>query len=331
MICELEHKIFTTDDTGVEALALALFQFQYKHSQLYRKYVDLLRVNPDTVNAFDQIPFMPIDFFKTHRVATTPFVEEAVFESSGTTTTTASRHFIRDVSLYRKSFQGSFQRFYGPPSDWCILGLLPAYLERENSSLVFMVNELIRQSGHEHSGFYLYEHDKLSNVIHHLNGSGQKTLLIGVTFALLDFATNCAQPLHNTIVMETGGMKGRKEEMTREEVHGILKKAWTIPVVHSEYGMTELLSQAYSRGDGIFECPSWMKILLREEDDPMTIKRRGRGLINVIDLANIYSCSFIATDDIGVLHPDGSFEVLGRRDQSDLRGCSLMAATYLSE
>ena len=328
MICELEYKIFTTDDTGFEGLALALFQFQYKHSPLYREYVDLVSVNPDTVNALDQIPFMPIDFFRTHRVATTAFIEEAVFESSGTTTITTSRHFIRNLSLYRKSFEEGFQRFYGSPSDWCILGLLPAYLERANSSLVFMVNELISQSGHEHSGFYLYEHDKLSNAIQHLNDIGQKTMLIGVTFALLDFATKYPRPLHNTIVMETGGMKGRREEITRAEVHGILKNAWGMGVIHSEYGMTELLSQAYSGGEGIFACPSWMKVLVREEDDPMTIKSMGRGLINVIDLANIYSCSFIATDDIGILHADGRFEVLGRRDHSDLRGCSLMAATY---
>ena len=328
MICELEYKIFTTDDTGFEGLALALFQFQYRHSPLYREYVDLISVNPDSVNAIEQIPFMPIDFFRTHRLATTDFVEEAVFESSGTTTTTPSRHFIKNVSLYRKSFDGSFQRFYGLPSDWCILGLLPAYLERANSSLVFMVNELINRSGHEHSGFYLYEHDKLSKVIQHLNHIGQKTMLIGVTFALIDFATKYPRLLQNTIVMETGGMKGRREEMTRDEVHEILKNAWRMPCIHSEYGMTELLSQAYSRGEGIFRCPPWMRVIIREEDDPMLIKSTGRGLINVIDLANMYSCAFIATDDIGILHADGTFEVLGRRDHSDLRGCSLMAAAY---
>ncbi|HKH61658.1 MAG TPA: hypothetical protein VKA49_12545 [Flavitalea sp.] len=328
MICELEYKVFTTEHTGFEGLALAVFQFQYKHNQLYSRYVDLLCIDPSTVNTVHKIPFLPIDFFKTHRVATTNFAEEVVFESSGTTQTVPSKHFIKDVSVYRQSFGRCFEQFYGRISDWCVLGLLPGYLERANSSLVFMVNELITQSGHEHSGFYLYEHEKLLKVIRRLNMTGQKTLLIGVTFALLDFATNYPEQLNNTIVMETGGMKGRREEMTRTEVHSLLKSAWNIPAIHSEYGMTELLTQAYSAGKGIFKCPSWMKILLREEDDPMMIKSTGRGLINVIDLANIYSCSFIATDDIGILHTDGGFEVLGRRDNSDLRGCSLMAAGY---
>lgn len=328
MICELEYKIFTTEHTEFEGLALAIFQFQYEHNPLYGRYVDLLSIDPSTVNTLGKIPFLPIDFFKTHRVATTNFAEEVVFESSGTTQTVPSKHFIKDVSIYKESFAKCFEQFYGPISEWCVLGLLPGYVERANSSLVFMVNELIAESRHEYSGFYLYEHEKLLKVIKRLNTSGQKTLLIGVTFALLDFATNYPEQFNNTIVMETGGMKGRRKEMTRTEVHSLLKNAWNIPAIHSEYGMTELLTQAYSPGEGIFKCPSWMRILLREEDDPRLTKTSGRGLINVIDLANIYSCSFIATDDIGVLHADGSFEVLGRRDNSDLRGCSLMAAGY---
>lgn len=326
MICELEYKIFTTEDTEFEDLALAVFQFQYKHNPLYKQYADLLSVNPSSVTSINKIPFFPIEFFKTHRVATTDFSEEAIFESSGTTQTTPSRHFIKDLSLYQRSFETTFENVYGRVSRWCILGLLPAYLERANSSLVFMVNKLITQSRNEHSGFYLYEYEKLSQVLRQLTKTGQKTLLIGVTFALLDFATDFPQSLENTIVIETGGMKGRRKEVTRDEVHGILTDAFGLPAIHSEYGMTELLSQAYSEGDGIFRCPKWMKIILREEDDPGVVKTNGRGLINVIDLANIYSCSFIATDDIGVLHTDGSFEVLGRRDNSDLRGCSVMAA-----
>jgi phenylacetate-coenzyme A ligase PaaK-like adenylate-forming protein len=325
MICELEHKIFTTEDTGFEGLALVLFQFQYNHNPVYRQYVDLLDIDPFAVTAINKIPFLPIDFFKTHRVSATSFREEAVFESSGTTQTIQSRHFIKDLSIYKQSFEKCFQKFYGNAHDWCILGLLPSYLERTNSSLVIMVNELIRLSQHAHSGFYLYDHQKLSDVLEQLEKNRQKTLLIGVTFALLDFAENNSKPLKHTIVMETGGMKGKREEMTRNEVHAILKSAWDLSAIHSEYGMTELLSQAYSAGEGLFECPPWMKVILREEDDPLITKNAGRGLINVVDLANIYSCSFIATDDIGLLHPNGSFEVLGRRDNSDLRGCSLMA------
>ncbi len=328
MICELEHKIFTSEDTGFEELALALFQFQYNQNPVYKEYVNLLEIDPYTVLALDKIPFLPIDFFKTHRVSTTEFREDAVFESSGTTQSTPGRHFVKNLSIYHQSFSKGFERFYGPVSDWCILGLLPGYLERRSSSLVSMVNELIRMSGHRSSGFYLYEHEKLSAVIEQLEANGQKTLLIGVTFALLDFADNFPMSLKHTVIMETGGMKGRREEMTRAEVHEILKTAWRVSAIHSEYGMTELLSQAYSKGEGVFECPPWMKVVLREEDDPLVIKENGRGLINVIDLTNIYSCAFIATDDIGLFHHAERFEVLGRRDNSDLRGCSLMTAEY---
>lgn len=326
MICELEHKIFTIEDTEFEGLALALFQFQYNHSPVYQEYTRLLGVDPLTVNSIARIPFLPIDLFKTHRVITSVFQPEAVFESSGTTQTIPSRHFVKDLSLYKMSFRKCFESFYGPVKDWCILGLLPSYLERNNSSLVAMVQDLVKTSHHAQSGFYLYEHEKLSEILQHLEMKQQKTLLIGVSFALLDFAEKYTQPLQHTIVMETGGMKGRRDELTRPEVHEILKRAFGLPVVQSEYGMTELLSQAYSRGEGVFESPAWMKIILREEDDPLVIKNTGRGLINIIDMANIYSCAFIATDDIGIIHPNGSFEVLGRRDNSDLRGCSLMAA-----
>ena len=327
MICELEHKIFTVKDTEFESLALDLFKFQYKENIVYRQYIELLKLDPLAVDSIRKIPFLPIDFFKSHRVVTTSFEPGAVFESSGTTQTSQSRHLVRNLSIYEQSFKKTFEYHYGEVSDWCILGLLPAYLERKNSSLVAMVDELIRASQHPQSGFYLYEHEKLGWVLNELKKEKQKTILIGVTFALLDFAEKYKTDFHNTIVIETGGMKGRKVEMTRAEVHSRLKAAWNLPAIHAEYGMTELLSQAYSKADGIFESPPWLKVLLREEDDPMVIQNQGRGLINVIDLANIYSCAFIATDDIGLLYPDQTFEVLGRRDYSDLRGCSFMAAT----
>jgi hypothetical protein len=276
------------------------------------------------VSNIEKIPFLPIDFFKTNRIATTDFHYDAVFETSGTTQTIPGRHYVKDISIYRQSFEKGFERCYGPAQDWCIIGLLPSYLERKNSSLVAMVNGLIRMSQHTQSGFYLYEYEKLLDVLQALESLQQKTLLIGVSFALLDFSERFSRSLRHVVIMETGGMKGRKEEMTRPELHAILKQAWDLPAIHSEYGMTELLSQAYSKADGIFECPPWMKIILREDDDPLSIKVRGRGLINIIDLANIYSCSFIATDDVGFVHADGKFEVLGRRDNSDLRGCSLL-------
>lgn len=326
MICELEHKIFTIEDTGLEAFALAMFRFQYEQNVVYRQYVDLRGTDPYRVSSVYNIPFLPIEFFKTHRITTTSFQEEAVFESSGTTQTTASRHYVKDLAIYQQSFIKGFESCYGAIQDWCILGLLPSYLERKNSSLVAMVDELIKRSKIEQSGFYLSDHARLRNVLQQLETRHQNTLLMGVTFALLDFAEAYPQSLRHTTVMETGGMKGRREELIRNEVHGILQNAWNLPSIHSEYGMTELLSQAYSQGNGIFKCPSWMRILIRDEDDPLSIKTKGRGLINVIDLANIYSCSFIATDDMGFLHSNGTFEVLGRRDNSDMRGCSLMAA-----
>lgn len=220
----------------------------------------------------------------------------------------------------------AFELFYGPVSEWCIIGLLPSYLERSNSSLVVMADELIRRSGHASSGFYLYEHEKLAGVLQDLESKHQKTLLIGVTFGLLDFAEQFPMPLKHTIIMETGGMKGRREEMTRQEVHDILKKAFQLDAIHSEYGMTELLSQGYSTGEGIFLTPPWMKVSVRLEDDPLDVRSSGTGIINVIDLANIYSCCFIATEDVGRVYENGSFEVQGRVDNSDIRGCSLMIA-----
>jgi hypothetical protein len=326
MICEIEDKIFTVETADFEQLALEVFQFQYNNNAIYQQYVHALSIVGSNVRSVEQIPFLPIRFFKTTEIKTTLFEPEAVFESSGTTQTVNSRHYVKDINIYRRSFLQAWERFYGPVQDWCVIGLLPAYLERQNSSLVVMVNEMIKLSQHAHSGFYLYEHEKLASVLQELEKQGQKTILIGVTFGLLDFAEQYPMPLQHTIVMETGGMKGRRREMTREEVHLLLNTAFETHAIHSEYGMTELLSQAYSYGNGVFNCPPWMKVLIRQDDDPLDVRVSGSGVINIIDLANLYSCSFIATDDVGTVMPDGSFEVLGRIDTSDIRGCNLLIA-----
>ena len=328
MICELEDKIFNVQKHGFEQIALELFKLQSTENILYRSFIEAINIDPGKVNNVASIPFFPVSFFKNHDVVTGTFEPDVIFESSGTTQTGNSRHIVKSANLYRRSFTYAFQLFYGSPGNWCIAGLLPTYLERKNSSLVMMVNDLIGLSKHTSSGFYLYEHEKLAELIRYNEAASQKTLLIGVTFALLDLAEHFRFPLKHTTIMETGGMKGRRKEITRAEVHETLREAWKLDFIHSEYGMTELLSQAYSSGNGLFRCPPWMKIILRDEDDPLTIKPLSAatqsGLINVIDLANIYSCSFIATDDIGKLYPEGSFEVIGRMDSSDVRGCSLM-------
>ncbi|HTR31016.1 MAG TPA: hypothetical protein VMH27_17215 [Puia sp.] len=316
--------LFDLDPADFADRAINLFRFQYAHNRLYREFADSLGVRPASVTRIAEIPFLPVNFFKTHPVRTGEFVPDIVFESSGTTGVVTSRHLVRDLSLYRESLMTGFRRFYGPAGDWCIIGLLPAYLERSHSSLVFMANELITASGHPDSGFYLYEHAALASVLGRLEKAGQKTLLIGVTFALLDFAERYPLTLEHTVVMETGGMKGRRTEITREELHAVLRERLGVPLVHAEYGMTELLSQAYSPGDGVFRCPPWMKVVIRSEDDPLEVRASGEGLINVVDLANIWSCAFIATEDVGVLRMDGGFAVAGRVDHSDIRGCSLM-------
>lgn len=324
----LEYRIFNIQEAEFEQLALETFRFQHAHNNVYRMFSDALHIDPIKVTTVASIPFLPVTFFKSHDVTSGLFEPEVVFESSGTTDTGNSRHLVRSSSLYSKSFLTGFQLFYGDVAGWCVIGLLPSYLERRNSSLVLMVDELIRRSEHPNSGFYLYEHDKLASIIKSNEAAGQKTMLIGVTFALLDFAQVFSFPLKHTVVMETGGMKGRRKEVTREEVHAELMQAWKIGQVHSEYGMTELLSQAYSKGGGKFYTPPWMKVLARGEDDPLHVVLPGdkveNGLANIIDLANIHSCSFIAVDDICSLHPDGGFEILGRMDSSDVRGCSLM-------
>ncbi len=326
MNCEYEDKIFAVNSNTFEATALDVFRLQAAENEVYRHFLQALQVDSSKVKRITDIPFLPVSMFKSFNVITGSFEPEVVFESSGTTGTVNSKHQVRKASVYRTSFMKTFQQFYGAPADWCILGLLPSYLERSTSSLVFMVDELIRNSEHELSGFYLYEHASLSDTLKSLIAAGQKTMLIGVSFALLDFGAAAGITLRNCIVMETGGMKGRRAEITRSELHQRIKNDFGISEVHSEYGMTELLSQAYSTGNGIFTCPPWMKAIVRADDDPLAVSTSGKGLLNIIDLANIYSCSFIATDDIGVVHADGSFEVQGRMDNSDVRGCSLMVS-----
>jgi hypothetical protein len=325
----LSSKIFAADEGNFLSLALDTFRFQYQNNGVYKKYCDTLQIDVDKVKEIIQIPFLPIAFFKTHSITVGSFTPAAVFESSGTTQSINSKHLIKDTSIYEESFTKAFELFYGDVKDWCIIALLPSYLERKNSSLVMMADKLIHLSNHPASGFYLNEFEKLQAVVSALEREKQKTLLIGVTFALLDLAEQFPMPLQYTSIMETGGMKGRREEMIRQRVHEILCTAFQKEAIHSEYGMTELLSQAYSKNEGIFNTPPWMKILIREEDDPFAIYQPGdkpvaTGAINVIDLANIYSCSFIATEDAGRLYADGSFEVMGRLDNTDIRGCSLM-------
>ncbi|HVY75166.1 MAG TPA: hypothetical protein VG890_10070 [Puia sp.] len=317
--------IFSGLPEGFEMRALDLFERQYAGNALYRSFVDSLRGGRQRVSRLENIPFLPVSFFKTEEVKTGDFIPEIVFESSGTTGMQTSRHFLRSATLYRESFLRGFERFYGPAGDYCMLGLLPAYLERSGSSLVYMVDELIRRSHHPQSGFYLYALDQLHQVLSGLEKRKQKTILIGVSFALVDFAAQYPLHLEHTIVMETGGMKGRRREMTRGELHDTLTRAFSLEKIHSEYGMTELLSQAYSAGNGLYRPVSWLKPMVRMEDDPLEVSATGEGLLNLIDLANIDSCAFIATDDLARVHPDGSFEVLGRMDNSDLRGCSLLA------
>jgi len=318
------NNIFSVDAPSFTERCLEVFRFQYENNQVYSQWCNAISCDLAKVNSIERIPFLPISFFKSHKVVTGEFEPQLIFESSGTTQNTSSRHFLKSTECYIKSFSKTFEQFYGDVSGYCILALLPSYLEKGNSSLVYMVDALIRKSDHPESGFYLHNHAELAEQLKVLNDAGQKVILFGVTYALLDFAEAYPMKLDHTTIIETGGMKGRKKELTRPEVQDILRSAFQMQQVHSEYSMTELLSQAYATENGIFRCPSWMKILVRSEDDPFEISKEGRGVINIIDLANIYSCSFIATDDAGLLNPDGSFEVLGRIDNSDIRGCSLL-------
>lgn len=329
MKSEWNDKIVNLREEDFLPAARWLFRYQYENNPLYRSYTDLIDVDPESVKELHQIPFLPIRFFKSHSVKTGEFQPGRVFESSGTTGMINSQHLVKDLSLYEASFRKGFEMFYGDIKKYCVLGLLPSYLERGQSSLVYMVNDWIQASGHPKSGFYLYDFDSLQKTLLELEAATQPTILIGVTFALLDFAAQSPMPLQHTLIMETGGMKGRKKEMVRGEVHEVLKKAFGLKQIHSEYGMTELLSQAYAKAGGKFQSVPWMKILLREEEDPLHVmpaQQAGRGAVNIIDLANIHSCAFIATDDAARLDADGSFQILGRLDNSDLRGCSLLTA-----
>ena len=326
------NNIFSTEPGLFNQTALGVFAYQYSENAVYRRWCDLILPAQHPKNEaglpllehYTSIPAMPIGFFKSETVQTGNYEPALFFESSGTTATVQSKHYIKDESVYQQSFLTAFEAVYGPVNNWCIIGLLPAYLERPHSSLVYMVEHLIKASNHAQSGFYLYDHEALANTLKANEVAGQKTLLIGVTFALLDFAEKFPMPLSYTTILETGGMKGRRKELTRQEVHGALIEAFQVPTIHGEYGMTELLSQAYATGNGIYKCPPWMRILVSEEEDPLTIKSSGRGSLQVIDLANIHSCAFIATEDVGAVYEDGSFEVFGRMDHSALRGCSLM-------
>lgn len=323
---DLAKQVFSIESPAqFEGLALQVFRFQYYTNSVYQHYCKLLKRYPGSVSSLTQIAFLPISFFKTHTVLSSTDKPQTFFESSGTTGLNTSKHHIINENLYQQSFSKAFNLFYGDIKNFCIIGLLPSYLERNTSSLVYMVQDLINKSGHPESGFYLYDFKKLANTLTRLENAGQKTLLIGVTYALLQFAEEYPRPLHHTIIMETGGMKGRKKEMLREEVHAQIKAAFSLNSVHSEYGMTELLSQAYAAKEGRFYAPPWMKVLIREEDDPLSIANMNKtGGLNVIDLANIYSCSFIATEDVGKVNKDGSFEVAGRLDNAAIRGCSLL-------
>ncbi len=325
MIPSFVNNLFELSETRFSELVQQSFQFQYNNNPVYRSFCEALHVEPTEVSTMEAIPFLPVSFFKTHRIESTEFTPETLFESSGTSQTIQSKHYVKSLALYEEAFTKGFIRQYGSPENYCFLGLLPSYLERSHSSLVYMVQKLMEKSNHPMNGFYLNNFKQLADRLQLLEKEGQSTILIGVTFGLLDFAEQYQLPLKKTVIMETGGMKGRREEMTREQVHQQLKKSFSVDTIHSEYGMTELLSQAYSKEDGIFHCPPWMKVLVRDEDDPLHISTKGKGAINIIDLANVYSISFIATDDVGEVFEDGSFRVLGRMDNSDIRGCSLLA------
>lgn len=308
-----------------EKMALKVFRFQYDNNLVYQEFCNLVKKDKSNVKSLQDIPFLPIQFFKSHSILSSEEDIAITFTSSGTTGMTTSKHSVTDLDYYNQSFQTAFSQFYGSIENYVVLALLPSYLEREGSSLIYMVESMIAESNHSDSGFYLHNYDQLTQKLEELDASGQNVLLIGVTYALLDLIEKNTFNLKNTIIMETGGMKGKRKEMIREELHQLLCEGFGVSSIHSEYGMTELLSQAYSFGDGTFECPPWMSILIRDPEDALTYVNDGKtGGINVIDLANINSCSFIATQDLGKKNPNHSFEVLGRFDASDVRGCNLM-------
>ncbi len=306
-------------------ICIEAFNYQYLNVPIYMDYCKELKISPTKIKTLNDIPFLPIDFFKSKQVITKNISPKITFTSSGTTGITTSKHIVADTNIYEKSFTEAFKLFYGSIQDYCILALLPSYLERGGSSLVYMTNKLIELSQHSDSGFYLNNYQELAEKLEKLNRTNQKIILLGVTYALLDMVEQYPIQLHNTIIMETGGMKGKRKDMIREELHAILCNGFGVKTIHSEYGMTELLSQGYSKGNGIFNTPAWMKVLIRDTYDPFTFIEQGQsGGINVIDLANINSCCFIETKDLGKTFADDSFTILGRFDNSDIRGCNLM-------
>lgn len=323
-----QETIFSEKPFNFKEKAIELFHFQYNNNLVYQEYCHLINCNPSTVKSINSIPFLPISSFKNFQIKTTEFQPEITFSSSGTTGSTTSKHYVKNLETYYNSFLNTFNYFYTDISEYTVMGLLPSYLEREGSSLILMVDEFIKRSNSSKSGFFLNNQNELVETLKHCNERNEKVLLIGVSFALLDLVENFElTPNPNLIVMETGGMKGRRKELIREELHAILKTGFQAKQIHSEYGMTELLSQAYSHKNGLFNCPPWMKVVLRKQDDPLQVSENTpTGAINVIDLANIYSCAFIATDDLGKLSTTGEFEVLGRFDSSDVRGCNLLVS-----
>ena len=308
-----------------EKHAIALFQYQYENNEIYHSFCNMLKINVENIKKLTQIPFLPISFFKTHAVKTGDFLPELTFRSSGTTGAETSQHLVKDAMLYERAFTHAFDFFYGEPWNYCFLALLPNYLEQKQSSLIYMMNCFIFDSKYAESGFYLYNFAKLYEKLTILKEKKIKTVLFGVSFALLDFANQFSIEFPDLMVFETGGMKGRRPEMVKEELHKILCNAFGVKQIHSEYGMCELLSQAYSCGQNLFATPPWMKLLLRDEKDPLYCSEAlTSGVINVIDFANLHSCAFIATDDLGKRAPTGEIEILGRVDAAQIRGCNLM-------
>jgi len=324
---DFQERIFNIkNQTEFWEIALEVFNYQYSKNTVYRDFILSLGKDGSKIKTLYEIPFLPVEFFRNHKILTGDLPVEMIFESSGTTGASTGKHFVNDLNLYEESFLKAFTHFYGMPDEYLIAALLPSYTDRENSSLVYMADNLIKRSNNPGSGFYKSNVSDLILTINTAKAGKQKILLLGVSFALLDLAENESPDLSGVIVMETGGMKGRRKELTRSELHSVLKDKLNLLSVHSEYGMTELLSQAYSKGDGIFYCPPWMKVIIRDPQDPLTVyPESGKtGGINIIDLANINSCAFIATGDLGKLHDNGGFEVLGRFDNSDIRGCNLL-------
>ncbi|AZJ34507.1 acyl transferase [Tenacibaculum singaporense] len=322
----MKSTIFNIQSTeDFNTTVLQVFKHQFTNNKVYRSFCDLIYVHPSDVHTIEQIPFLPIQFFKTREVLSSTNEIQETFTSSGTTGSTTSKHLVTDLSWYETSYLKGFEHFYGNIEDYVVLALLPNYLERKGSSLIYMVDDLIKRSKHPESGFYLNNLSELAEKLIQLDKQNKKVLLIGVSFALLDLVEQYDFNLSNIIIMETGGMKGRRKELIRNELHAVLSNGFGIKEIHSEYGMTELLSQGYSKGNGIFNCPPWMQVLTRDTEDALTILPKGKsGGINVIDLANYNSCSFIATQDLGKVYQDNSFEIIGRFDNSDIRGCNLM-------